>query len=79
MNLAELIHRIMTISSRKNTEKMMALADASIFLKVDQFGLLDFKKYQKIAEAGYQQAKEQLTAQNIDKLLNLEKGSHPIS
>ncbi|MCW8444440.1 patatin-like phospholipase domain-containing protein [Fluoribacter gormanii] len=69
INLGELVLRLLTISSHQNTAKMMAMADYGITLKVDQFGILDFKKYKEITEAGYEQAKAQLAAQNLAELL----------
>ncbi|KTD42175.1 cyclic nucleotide-binding and patatin-like phospholipase domain-containing protein [Legionella parisiensis] len=69
LNLGELVLRLLTISSHQNTSKMMAMADYGITLKIDQYGILDFKKYKEIAEAGYEQAKVQFTAQNLTELL----------
>ncbi|WP_454785261.1 cyclic nucleotide-binding and patatin-like phospholipase domain-containing protein [Legionella sp. WA2024007413] len=70
INLGELVLRLLTISSHQNTAKMMAMADYGITLKLDQYGILDFKKYNEITEEGYEQAKAQLTAQNLAELLN---------
>ncbi|AWN73614.1 cyclic nucleotide-binding and patatin-like phospholipase domain-containing protein [Legionella anisa] len=69
INLGELVLRLLTISSHQNTSKMMAMADYGITLKIDQYGILDFKKYKEIAETGYEQAKAQFTAQNLAELL----------
>ncbi|MFA6302914.1 MAG: patatin-like phospholipase family protein [Legionella sp.] len=71
MNLNDMVFRLLTISSLKNTEKMMTLADCSIYLDVDKYGMMDYKQYKEIAELGYQQAKEQLQAQNLEELLKL--------
>ncbi|RUR27431.1 patatin-like phospholipase family protein [Legionella qingyii] len=76
INLGELVLRLLTISSHQNTAKMMAMADYGITLKVDQFGILDFKKYKEITEAGYEQAKAQLTAQNLAELLKSNSQLH---
>ncbi|KTC78877.1 cyclic nucleotide-binding and patatin-like phospholipase domain-containing protein [Legionella cherrii] len=69
INLGELVLRLLTISSHQNTAKMMAMADYGITLKVDNYGILDFKKFKEIIDAGYQQAKAQLPVQNLAELL----------
>lgn len=73
ISLNDMVFRLLTISSQKNTEKMMTLADYCIYLDVDQYGMMDFKQYREIAESGYKQAKEQLHAQNLEELLKLKK------
>lgn len=70
INLGELVMRLLTISSHQNTSKMMSMADIAISLKVDQYGILDFKRYKEITKMGYEQAKAQLSVQNVDELLN---------
>ncbi|KTC81836.1 cyclic nucleotide-binding and patatin-like phospholipase domain-containing protein [Legionella cincinnatiensis] len=69
ISLGELVLQLLTISSQQNTERVMSMADYGISLKVEQFGILDFKKYKEITDAGYQQAKAQFTVQNIAELL----------
>ncbi|KTD10937.1 patatin-like phospholipase [Legionella gratiana] len=69
ISLGELVLQLLTISSQQNTERVMSMADFGISLKVEQFGILDFKKYKEITEAGYQQAKAQFTIQNVAELL----------
>lgn len=69
INLGELVLRLLTISSHQNTAKMMAMADYGITLKVDNYGILDFKKFKEIIDAGYQQAKAQLSVQNLPELI----------
>ncbi len=78
INLGELVLRLLTISSHQNTEKMMAMADYGITLKVDQYGILDFKKYKEITETGYEQAKAQLTVQNLAELLKSNPQYHTV-
>lgn len=78
INLGELVLRLLTISSHQNTEKMMAMADYGITLKVDQYGILDFKKYKEITETGYEQAKAQLTVQNLAELLKSNSQYHTV-
>ena len=70
LNLGELVLRLLTISSHQNTERMMAMADVCVSHKADQFGMLDFKRYREIAKCGYEQAKKQFKAQNMEELLN---------
>ena len=74
LSLGELVLRLLTISSHQNTAKMMAMADCGITLKVDKYGILDFKKFDEIIETGYQQAKAQLPAQNLAELLKSNAG-----
>ncbi|KTD60342.1 patatin-like phospholipase [Legionella santicrucis] len=69
ISLGELVLQLLTISSQQNTERVMSMADYGISLKVEQFGILDFKKYKEITDAGYQQAKAQFTVQNVAELL----------
>lgn len=69
ISLGELVLQLLTISSQQNTSRVMSMADFGISIEVEQFGILDFKKYKEITEAGYQQAKTQLTVQNITELL----------
>lgn len=69
LNLGELVLRLLTISSHQNTEKMLAMADNRVCLTMDQFGMLDFKRFREIAEQGYQQAKKQFPYQNVEELL----------
>lgn len=68
-NLGELVLRLLTISSHQNTERMMAMADHCIYLNMDKFGMLDFKHFNEIAMAGYQQAKEQFHPKNMEAFL----------
>ncbi|MDR3441810.1 MAG: cyclic nucleotide-binding and patatin-like phospholipase domain-containing protein [Legionella sp.] len=70
LNLGELVLRLLTISSHQNTEKMIAMADECISLRIEKYGMLDFKHHKQIAELGYIQAKEQFTAKNLEELLN---------
>ncbi|CAM2985669.1 patatin-like phospholipase [Legionella steigerwaltii] len=76
INLGELVLRLLTISSHQNTAKMMAMSDYGITLKVDKYGILDFKKFKDIIETGYQQAKIQLPAQNLTELLKGNANYH---
>lgn len=69
ISLGELVLQLLTISSQQNTERVMSMADYGISLKVEQFGILDFKKYKEITDAGYQQAKTQFTIQSVAELL----------
>lgn len=69
ISLGELVFQLVTISSQQNTERVMSMADFGVSLKVEQFGMLDFKKYREIINAGYQQAKVQFTVQNVAELL----------
>ncbi|QEY50712.1 cyclic nucleotide-binding and patatin-like phospholipase domain-containing protein [Legionella longbeachae] len=69
ISLGELVLQLLTISSQQNTERVMSMADYGISLKVEQFGILDFKKYKEITDAGYQQAKTHFTVQSVAELL----------
>ncbi|AUH72023.1 patatin-like phospholipase family protein [Legionella sainthelensi] len=69
ISLGELVLQLLTISSQQNTDRVMSMADYGISLKVEQFGILDFKKYKEITDAGYQQAKTQFTIQSVAELL----------
>lgn len=64
LNIGELVLRLLTISSHQNTQRMLEMADVAVSLKVEQFGMLDFKWFKEIALSGYQQAKEQFKATN---------------
>ncbi|WP_115709634.1 cyclic nucleotide-binding and patatin-like phospholipase domain-containing protein [Legionella sainthelensi] len=69
ISLGELVLQLLTISSQQNTDRVMSMADYGISLKVEQFGILDFKKYKEITDAGYQQAKTQFNIQSVAELL----------
>lgn len=69
LNLGELVQHVLTTSSHPNTEKMTGMADNCLSLNMDKFAMLDFKRFNKIIDEGYKQAKEQLNTQNIKALL----------
>lgn len=69
MNMVELVLRLLTITSDKNTQKMLAISDYYVDLKMEKYNMLDFKKYQEIANEGYQQAKKLVTDEIIESIL----------
>lgn len=64
LNIGELVLRLLTISSHQNTQRMLKMADVTVSFKMEQFGMLDFKWFKEISQAGYQQAKEQFKTQS---------------